>query len=69
MEAVENQLKWYSAEMKALKATKFKWYLRQRGIPFEPSSMSDGWVHFECYMTETEMEEVNKWIDENLKGE
>lgn len=68
METVENQLKWYSAEMKTLEATKFKGYLREHGIPFEPSSMGDGWVHFECYMTEAELEEANLWIKKWLKG-
>lgn len=45
-------------------ANLFKAYCRQNGIKYEPSENGND-IHFECYMTDAQMEKANQFIDEN----
>lgn len=43
----------------------FTKYLKDNGIYFEPSENYNQ-IHFECDMTDSEMNAANKWLEENL---
>ena len=56
---------WYSVEMSKENAEKFKEYLFEQGIYYEPSEAGT-LVHFECQMTYEELIKTNDWISKNL---
>lgn len=64
MDALER--KWYSSEMRRCYADKFKEYLREQGLKYEPSEVDDDYIHFEVYMTLEELRAANIWIDRNV---
>lgn len=43
----------------------FMEYLKENGLYFEPSE-NGKLVHFECIMSDEEMADANKWLEENL---
>lgn len=43
----------------------FTKYLKEHSLYFEPSENGE-LVHFECIMSDEEMEAANKWLEENL---
>lgn len=55
---------WYSIDMTKEKAEKFKLYLRDHDIQFEPSECYN-LIHFECFMTEKELDLANEWLEKN----
>lgn len=54
--------RWYNAELPRETAGQFKEYLRDNSIRFEPSECGN-LIHFECYMTETQADAANAFID------
>ena len=54
-----------STELTKEGATLFKSYLREHDIYFEASEV-EHLIHFLCEMSEEEMEEANKWIEEHV---
>lgn len=54
-----------SAAMTKSGAELFKKYLNERDIYFEPSELADS-IYFSCEMTEEELNEANKWIEDNI---
>lgn len=61
----ETERKWYGFEMNKRDSIKFREYLCDHCIHFEPSECYDI-VHFECKMAETELNHATKWIQRNL---
>jgi len=55
--------KWVSTELKGTDIGRFKEYCRDMHINFEMSEAGYGYTHFECLMTDAEMEDANKFID------
>lgn len=55
--------KWTNTELKEPEATRFRFFLRENKIAFETSSAGFGYVHFEVYVSETELEVCNNFID------
>ena len=51
--------------LKKDEAELFTNYLKEREIYFEPSE-NGSFIHFECIMTDEEMEEANTWLKECL---
>lgn len=45
-------------------AEMFTKYLKDNNLYFEPSE-NGNLIHFECLMTDEELEEANKWLEEN----
>lgn len=56
---------WLSAEMDKDLAEKFKGYLRELGLKYEPSEVGN-LVHFEVHVTHEEAKVANEWIDRYL---
>lgn len=58
---MEHYREWYGVELDEDTAEIFSYYLRERGIKYEPSS---AWnlIHFECYMTNEERKAANDFI-------
>lgn len=54
-----------SAELTKEAAPLFKNYLREHDIYFEASE-AENLIHFSCEMSEEEMTEANKWIEEHV---
>lgn len=52
---------WYSVELSKTYADILKDYLRKMGVYFEPSEAGN-LIHFECYMTERECNDVNDFL-------
>ena len=52
---------WYSVELTKDYADILKDYLRKVGVYFEPSEAGN-LIHFECYMTECECNDVNAFL-------
>lgn len=52
----------YSVELSRDNAEKFKVYLKENGIYFEPSSCYN-LIHFEIKVDETELEKVNGFLE------
>lgn len=57
---------WYGTELTKEGAAAFKLYLLQNDIYFEASE-ADNLVHFECFMTMSELYSANEWIDERFE--
>lgn len=55
--------KWTNTELKEPEATRFRFFLRENGIAFETSYAGFGYVHFEVYVSEKELETCNSFID------
>lgn len=55
--------RWKNTELKEPEATQFRSFLKENGIVFETSSAGFGYVHFEVYVSETEIEACNSFID------
>lgn len=55
--------KWASSELKGSDTTRFKGYLRDMHINFETSDAGYGYTHFECLMSEEELNAANVFID------
>lgn len=54
---------WVRCELPKETADRFKRYCRDNNIKFEPSEM-DNHIHFECYMSSSEMAKANEFIEE-----
>lgn len=57
--------RWYGFEMSKRDAEKFREYLTDSGIYFEPSSAYNI-IHFECKMSNEELYFAEQWIKKNL---
>lgn len=55
--------KWVSTELKGNDASHFRAYLFDNGVSFETSDAGYGYTHFECLMSDDEMEKANAFID------
>lgn len=53
---------WVRCDIPKAKAARFNAYLRGNGIKYEPSE-NGNLIHFECLMSETEVELANYFID------
>lgn len=60
---VESKRKWVNTELKGTDTGRFREYCRDMHINFETSEAGYGYTHFECLMTDAEMEDANKFID------
>ena len=56
--------RWVNTELPKETAGKFKEYCRDNGIRFEASECYN-LIHFECYMTVSEVTDAMKFITEN----
>lgn len=59
------QRKWYSVELPKTDAKLFKAYLKGRGVQYEPSEAFN-LIHFECLVNERELQDINKWLLEEV---
>lgn len=55
--------KWVSTELKETDVDCFRKYCRDCHINFETSEVDYGYTHFECLMSDIEMEKANAYID------
>lgn len=55
--------KWVSTELKGTDVGRFREYCRDCHINFETSEVDYGYTHFECLMSDIEMEKANAYID------
>ena len=56
-----DERKWRNVELAPEIARKFREVLRDKNIYAEPSGAGN-YVHFECYVSEKETEELNDWL-------
>ncbi len=61
-----SERQWYNVELLKELADRFRVYLKQIGIKFEPSEAYN-LIHFECYMNEKELAAANTWLQSALK--
>ena len=55
--------RWYNVELIVEKADRFKDWLREQNIYFEPSSAGN-LIHFECLMTLIQRDRTNEFLKE-----
>lgn len=55
--------KWVSTELLKEEAKRFRNYLKDMHVYYETSDCGFGLIHFECRMTEMEIEDANAFID------
>ena len=63
MKKGEHNMRWVNTELPKGTANRFKEYLRDNHIQYEASE-ADNLIHFECYMSETQISNANAFIDE-----
>lgn len=62
-----NERVWYGVELTVDNAEVFKYYLRENGIKYEPSSCYN-LIHFEAYMTNEERKAANNFLQEMVNN-
>ena len=62
---MDDYLQWYSIELPRDKADRFKEYLREHDIQYEPSEAYN-LIHFECEMNLKQLDDANTWVIEVL---